>query len=43
MNMRRRIDTENLKGLKTFDSYLQEKYGNENSPERNDFDAKAKA
>ena len=32
-----------LAGLKTFDDHLQERYGDKNSPERKDFEAKAKA
>lgn len=32
-----------LAGLKTFDDHLKERYGEENSPERKEFEAKAKA
>ena len=38
-----KLDMNNLAGLKTFDDHLKEKYGKENSPERKDFEAKAKA
>ena len=29
-----------LAGLKTFDDHLQERYGDENSPERKEFESK---
>ena len=32
-----------LKGLRSFDSYLNEQYGEENSVERKEFEAKTKA
>lgn len=38
-----KLDKEKLVGLKTFDDHLQERYGGENSPERKEFEAKAKA
>lgn len=38
-----KLDKEKLAGLKTFDDHLQERYGGENSPERKEFEAKAKA
>ncbi len=38
-----KIDIQKLAGLKTFDDHLQERYGDENSPKRKDFEAKAKA
>ena len=38
-----KLDKNKLAGLKTFDDHLQERYGDENSPERKEFEAKAKA
>ena len=38
-----KLDNNKLSGLKTFDNHLQERYGDENSPERKEFEAKAKA
>ena len=38
-----KLDANKLKGLKSFDSYLNEQYGEENSVERKEFEAKAKA
>lgn len=38
-----KLDMNKLAGLKTFDDHLQERYGDENSPERKEFEAKAKA
>ena len=38
-----KLDMNKLKGHKSFDSYLDEQYGEENSVERKVFDAKAKA
>ena len=37
------LDTNKLKGHKSFDSYLDELYGEENSVEPKEFEAKAKA
>ena len=37
------LDMNKLKGHKSFDSYLNEHYGEENSVERKEFEAKAKA
>ena len=36
-----KLDKKKLAGLKTFDDHLQEKYGDENSVERKEFEAKA--
>ena len=36
-----KLDNNKLSGLKTFDNHLQERYGDENSPERKEFEAKA--
>ena len=38
-----KLDTNKLNSLRSFDSYLDEQYGEENSVERKVFDAKAKA
>ena len=38
-----KLDKNKLAGLKTFDDHLQETYGEENCPERKEFEAKAKA
>lgn len=38
-----KLDNNKLSGLKTFDNHLQERYGDENSLERKEFEAKAKA
>ena len=39
-----KLDMNKLAGLKTFDDHLKERYGEEeNSPERKEFEAKAKA
>lgn len=38
-----KLDKNKLTGLKTFDDHLQERYGDENSPERKEFEAKTKA
>ena len=38
-----RLDMDKLAGLKTFDDHLQERYEDENSQERKEFEAKAKA
>ena len=38
-----KLDKNKLAGLKTFDDHLQERYGDENSPERKEFEAKTKA
>lgn len=38
-----KLDTKKLNSLKSFDSYLEEQYGEESSSERKDFEAKAKA
>ena len=38
-----KLDMNKLKGLRSFDSYLNEQYGEENSVERKDFESKAKA
>ena len=38
-----RLDTNKLNSLRSFDSYLDEQYGEENSVERKEFEAKAKA
>ena len=38
-----KLDKNKLAGLKTFDDHLQERYGDENSAERKEFEAKAKA
>ena len=38
-----KLDKNKLAVLKTFDGHLQERYGDENSPERKEFVAKAKA
>ena len=38
-----KLDINKLKGLRSFDSYLDEQYGEENSAERTEFEAKAKA
>ena len=38
-----KLDTKKLNSLKSFDSYLEEQYGEESSAERKDFEAKAKA
>ena len=32
-----KLDKNKLAGLKTFDDHLQERYGDENSPERKEF------
>ena len=37
------LDMNKLKGHKSFDSYLDEQHGEENSVERKEFEAKAKA
>ena len=37
------LDMNKLKGHKSFDSYLNEQYGEGNSVERKEFEAKAKA
>lgn len=37
-----KLDKNKLAGLKTFDDHLQERYGDENSPERKEFEAKPK-
>ena len=37
------LDMNKLKGHKSFDSYLNEQYGEENSVERKEFEVKAKA
>ncbi len=39
----RELDEKKLASLKTFDDHLKEQYGEENSPLRRDFDAKARA
>ena len=36
-----KLDINKLKGLRSFDSYLDEQYGEENSVERKEFEAKA--
>lgn len=38
-----KLDINKLKGLRSFDSYLDEQYGEENSVEPKEFEAKAKA
>ena len=38
-----KLDKNKLAGLKTLDDHLTERYGEENSPERKEFEAKAKA
>ena len=38
-----KLDTNKLSNLRSFDSYLDEQYGGENSVERKEFEAKAKA
>ena len=38
-----KLDMNKLEGLRSFDSYLDEQYGEENSVERKEFEAKAKA
>ena len=38
-----KLDKNKLAALKTFDDHLQERYGDENSPERKEFEAKTKA
>lgn len=38
-----KLDKNKLAGLKTFDDHLQKRYGDENSAERKEFEAKAKA
>ena len=38
-----KLDTNKLNSLRSFDSYLDEQYGKENSVERKEFEAKAKA
>ncbi len=38
-----KLDKNKLAGLKTFDDHLQERYGDENSAERKEFEAKTKA
>ena len=35
-----KLDKNKLAGLKTFDDHLQERYGDENSPERKEFERK---
>ena len=37
------LDMNKLKGHKSFDSYLNEQYGEENSVERKEFEVRAKA
>ena len=37
-----KLDKNKLAGLKTLDDHLTERYGEENSPERKEFEAKAK-
>ena len=39
----KKLDTNKLNNLRSFDSYLNEQYGEENSVERKEFEAKAKA
>ena len=38
-----KLDMNKLNNLRSFDSYLDEQYGKENSVERKEFEAKAKA
>ena len=38
-----KLDNNRLIGLRSFDSYLNEQYGEENSVERKEFEAKTKA
>ena len=38
-----KLDMNKLEGLRSFDSYLDEQYGEENSVERKEFEVKAKA
>ena len=38
-----KLDTNKLRNLKSFDNCLDEQYGEENSVERKEFEAKAKA
>ena len=38
-----KLDMNKLKDLRSFDSYLDEQYGEENSVERKEFEVKAKA
>ena len=38
-----KLDNNRLFGLRSFDSYLNEQYGEENSVERKEFEVKAKA
>ena len=38
-----KLDMNKLNNLRSFDSYLDEQYGKENSVEREEFEAKAKA
>ena len=38
-----KLDMNKLNNLRSFDSYLDEQYGKENSVERKDFESKAKA
>ena len=39
----KKLDMNKLNNLRSFDSYLDEQYGKENSVERKEFEAKAKA